>query len=143
MSLFSYRVIVKGGKEENGRITAKTEQKARDAVAKEKSVVSWLSIVEVAPPRPALKLEPRKTKPLSKLGRILYLQSGKCFFCGQLLDEKEASIEHLNPKSKGGTSTEDNEVVCHSSLNATFGNMDLKNKFEFTLRSAGAFKCPK
>lgn len=84
----------------------------------------------------------QKPKGGSKLGKMLYLQAGRCFFCGQPLEEKDASIEHLNPKSKGGKSTDDNEVVCHASLNDTFGNMDLKRKFEFTLRMGGAFRCP-
>ena len=74
---------------------------------------------------------------------MLYLQHGRCFFCGEELHESDASIEHLNPKAKGGTSTEDNEVICHASLNQTFGSMDLKKKFDFVLRQAGAFKCPK
>lgn len=80
---------------------------------------------------------------LSKLKNMLFLQHGKCFFCGEPLPEKDASIEHLYPLSKGGKRSEDNEVVCHKSLNGTFGNMDLKRKFEFTLKAAGAFKCPK
>jgi 5-methylcytosine-specific restriction endonuclease McrA len=86
--------------------------------------------------------EPRKPKPLSKLRKMLYLQSGRCFFCGETLKEEDASIEHLNPKSRGGTSTEDNQVVCHASLNETFGAMALKEKFGFVLRSAGSFRCP-
>lgn len=73
---------------------------------------------------------------------MLYLQHGRCFFCGEVLLENKASIEHLNPKAKGGTNTEDNEVVCHATLNQTFGSMDLKRKFEFILRQEGAFKCP-
>ena len=73
---------------------------------------------------------------------MLYLQSNRCFFCGEPLKEEDASIEHLNPKSRGGTSSEDNEVVCHASLNETFGAMDLKRKFAFVLQSNGSFKCP-
>jgi hypothetical protein len=33
-----------------------------------------------------------------------YQQSDRCFFCGELLKEEDASIEHLHPKSRGGTS---------------------------------------
>lgn len=84
----------------------------------------------------------RQRKALSKLQRMLYLQSGRCFFCGELLSEQEASIEHLNPKSRGGTGSEDNEVVCHRSLNETFGSLGLKEKFAFVLRCGGFFKCP-
>lgn len=54
----------------------------------------------------------------------------------------EANIEHLHPLSLGGKRTDDNEVVCHKTLNETFGNMPLKQKFEFVLKAAGAFNCP-
>lgn len=91
----------------------------------------------------ALPTKTHPSKSLAKLGRLLYLQSSRCFFCGELLTEADASIEHLNPKSRGGTSTEDNEVVCHKSLNQVFGAMGLKDKFAFVLKSAGSFKCPK
>ena len=92
---------------------------------------------------PLISATTQKPKGLSKLQRMLYLQSGLCFFCREPLKEEEASIEHLNPKARGGTSTTDNEVVCHSSLNEAFGCMDLKEKFDFVLKSAGSFKCPK
>ena len=73
---------------------------------------------------------------------MLYLQGGSCFFCGKPLSEADASVEHLNPKSRGGTNSEDNEVVCHKSLNQVFGSMELKRKFEFVLKTRGAFRCP-
>ncbi len=86
--------------------------------------------------------EPKAPKALTKLRKMLYLQGGNCFFCGLPLKEEDANIEHLNPKSLGGTSTEDNEVVCHKTLNHAFGNMDLKRKFEFVLKAKGVFRCP-
>jgi hypothetical protein len=87
-------------------------------------------------------VEQKTSKALTKLRKMLYLQGGNCFFCGMPLPEEHASIEHLHPKSRGGTSTEDNEVVCHKTLNHTFGNMDLKRKFEFVLKTKGGFRCP-
>ena len=86
--------------------------------------------------------EARTSKALTKLRKMLYLQGGNCFFCGMPIKEEDANIEHLNPKSLGGTSTEDNEVVCHKTLNHVFGNMDLKRKFEFVLKAKGVFHCP-
>jgi len=73
---------------------------------------------------------------------MLYLQSYRCFFCGIELREEDASIEHINPLSRGGTRTEDNEVVCHKSLNETFGQLELKRKVEFIVRASGGFRCP-
>jgi hypothetical protein len=142
MSLFRYKVEISGGKEREGLITAKTEADARKRVASEMNVLEWKFLKVEAPPSKAPAPKATKVKPLSKLQKMLYLQSGRCFFCGEKLDEAEASIEHLNPRSKGGSSTEDNEIVCHAALNQTFGNMDLKRKFEFTLRAVGPFKCP-
>jgi hypothetical protein len=34
------------------------------------------------------------------------------------------------------------QVVCHKTLNHAFGDMDLKRKFEFVLKTKGAFRCP-
>lgn len=84
-----------------------------------------------------------KQQSLSKLEKMLYLQQGKCFFCGEKLALEDANIEHLNPISLGGKSTPDNLVVCHKTLNDTFGNLPLKQKFEFVLKAAGSFRCPK
>jgi 5-methylcytosine-specific restriction endonuclease McrA len=97
-----------------------------------------------AKPNPLLPSpsQPKSPKALTKLRKMLYLQSGNCFFCGMTLSEDDASIEHLNPKSRGGPSAEDNEVVCHRTLNHAFGHMDLKRKFELVLKSKGNFRCP-
>ena len=99
---------------------------------------------KVVVPKPAA-LAPApapKSRSLTKLEKMLFLQQGKCFFCGEKLATADANIEHLHPLSLGGTRTEDNEVVCHKSLNDTFGNLPLKQKFEFVLKAAGSFRCP-
>lgn len=85
---------------------------------------------------------PPKASGLKKLDRLLYIQKGKCFFCGEVLKPGDATIEHLHPLSKGGQRIESNEVVCHRSLNEAFGAMDLKSKFAFILESSGSFRCP-
>lgn len=96
-------------------------------------------------PKPATPVPapPPKSQSLSKLEKMHFLQQGKCFFCGETVALADANIEHLHPLSKGGTRSEDNEVVCHKSLNETFGNLPLKQKFEFVLKAAGSFRCPK
>lgn len=98
--------------------------------------------LHILPPVQVTDAKRPQARPLTKLRKMLYLQSGRCFFCGEPLSEDDATIEHLNPRSRGGCNSEDNVVVCHSSLNQTFGAMDLKRKFEFVLKSAGAFSCP-
>jgi len=102
---------------------------------------------KTAAPRPKLATPVQSPAPrsegLKKLERMFYLQHEKCFFCGEKLALAEANIEHLHPLSKGGQRTEDNEVVCHKTLNETFGDLPLKQKFEFVLKAAGSFRCPK
>ncbi len=105
---------------------------------------------EEKPPLPDSKVQQKqpeqsrpKTSGLTKLEKMLYLQGGKCFFCGQLLPAGDASIDHLLPLSQGGQRIESNEVVCHKTVNEAFGPMDLKRKMEFILRSSGRFQCPK
>lgn len=141
MSLFVYTGHLADGKEKTGKVTAKSEKEARVRITTEHKVVDLRS-VEVQDDSARTPKSAPKPKTLSKLQKMLYLQHGRCFFCGEVLPESEASIEHLNPKAKGGTSTEDNEVVCHVSLNQAFGSMDLKRKFEFILRQGRVFKCP-
>lgn len=100
----------------------------------------------VAPkPKPVAPVQApaSQSKSLNKLEKMLYLQQGKCFFCGEKLALAEANIEHLYPVSMGGKNTPDNLVVCHRSLNDTFGDLPLKQKFEFVLKAAGSFRCPK
>lgn len=119
------------------RKQAQKQEKVQPVSQAKPSTLSkgYAPVIVAAPKMP-------KAKGLTKLRKMLYLQSGRCFFCGEPLKEEDASIEHLNPKSRGGANAEDNEVVCHASLNETFGAMDLKRKFEFVLRSAGKFSCP-
>lgn len=92
-----------------------------------------------APP-PALAPKPQS---FSKLEKMFFLQQERCFFCGEKMTLAEANIEHLNPVSLGGNNHPDNLVVCHKTLNETFGNLPLKQKFEFVLKAAGSFRCPK
>jgi 5-methylcytosine-specific restriction endonuclease McrA len=127
--------------------TATQREKIRKARAEKKALQrNGGSTLIPSQPQPNSKSTPlaqtKTSKALNKLRKMLYLQRGSCFFCGMPLKDEDASIEHLNPKSRGGTSTEDNEVVCHKTLNHAFGNMDLKRKFEFMLKAKGAFHCP-
>jgi 5-methylcytosine-specific restriction endonuclease McrA len=125
------------------QVRAETRASQRNGKVPPPTKMETKKPANVAPLATALPAAIQRTKTLSKLTKMLYLQSGRCFFCREPLKEEDASIEHLNPKSRGGTSTEDNEVVCHRSLNETFGSLDLKSKFAFVLWSGGSLKCPK
>ena len=132
------------GKMSECDFTVSQREKIRKARAEKKAALKNGKISFNSPrPQPNKSLpEPPTARALTKLKKILYLQGGACFFCGMPLNEEHASVEHLNPKSRGGASSEDNEVVCHKTLNHALGNMDLKRKFEFVLKSKGAFRCP-
>lgn len=150
MSLFYYIIDLPNQAGKEGRITAKTEKDAKEQLAIKYPEGKNL-ILEEQPPvlKKAVKQAVKKTtkkaaaRGLTKLEKYIYLQHGKCFFCGEKITLMSATIEHLNPVSKGGERTEANEVACCSTVNHTFGDMDLKRKFEFVLKSSAPFKCPK
>ncbi len=169
MSLFRYKVLLADGKEMTSRVTAKTELAAKTSVEKRNQVKQWHWIREEkhsapranaprnpAPAKPAHKsppstkpaampppTKPTAKKPMTKLEKLLYLQSDKCFFCGQALTKDEASIEHLQPRSGGGNNADGNLVVCCKRLNQLFGSISLRRKFEIILEKAGDFQCPR
>lgn len=153
MSLFHYKARLADGTEKTGRITAKDATAARKRVAELNPVQQWHWIKAekdksaVTPKSTPAFPKPfgaaAKPKPLSKLEKLLYLQSGKCFFCGMALQRDDASIEHIQPKSKGGSDANDNTVACCRTLNQAFGDMELKQKLRIILDKAGSFQCPK
>ncbi|MDN2713681.1 HNH endonuclease [Janthinobacterium sp. SUN120] len=77
-----------------------------------------------------------------RLERLMFVQGGNCFFCKSPLPKSDASIEHLFASANGGGNNEENCVACCKSLNAIFGSMSLKNKFQVVLNQKGNFKCP-
>ncbi len=79
---------------------------------------------------------------MKQLDRLLFAQGGKCFFCAEQLDKAEASIEHLQPKSTGGTEDESNLVSCCKTLNFLFGSKTIKEKFAIVVNQPGKFQCP-
>ena len=150
MSLFSYIIDLPSQAGKEGRITAKTEKDAKEQIAakhpegKNLILEAQPSVTKKAAKKTAKKATKKTaSKGLTKLEKYIYLQHGKCFFCDEPISPKNATIEHLFPVSKGGKRTEDNEVACCATVNHTFGDMDLKRKFEFVLKSSTPFKCPK
>lgn len=77
-----------------------------------------------------------------RLERLMFVQGGTCFFCKSHLPKSDASIEHLFASANGGGNNEENCVACCKSLNAIFGSMSLKDKFQVVLNQKGNFKCP-
>lgn len=80
--------------------------------------------------------------PTKSIDRLLFVQGGQCFFCNRVLDKADASVEHLLAASRGGANADDNCVACCKSINALFGSMSLKEKFQVLLNQRGRFECP-
>jgi hypothetical protein len=58
------------------------------------------------------------------------------------LPKSDASIEQLFACAHTGGNNDENCVACCKSLNAIFGSMSLKDKFQVVLNQKGNFKCP-
>lgn len=165
MSHFLYKITLADGKSKSGQVTGKDEGMARERLrtlyafvrldslrpkpavpAPAKAPASKPAvppIAKVSPPvKPARAHMQAAPKSFTKLEKLLYLQSNKCFFCGRVLNKAEASIEHLQPKSGGGNNAEGNLVACCVTLNRTFGSISLKEKVRIILDKAGDFTCP-
>jgi len=80
--------------------------------------------------------------PTTPLQRMMFLQGQLCFFCNRAIPKDEASLEHLVPASKDGSSRPDNLVACCKTLNSIFGDMSLKEKLQAILNQNGKFVCP-
>src|SRR5258706_12676127 len=76
------------------------------------------------------------------LERLLFLQGGLCFFCGEPLPKADASVEHLQALASGGTKHDDNCGACFKAVNRVLGSKPLKAKIQGVLYHKGAFRCP-
>lgn len=51
-----------------------------------------------------------------------------CFFCGEVMDQADTTIEHLVAKARGGPDHTDNMVLAHEKCNQAIGAMPLIDK---------------
>jgi len=65
---------------------------------------------------------------MKKMSSLLFNQGGKCFYCDAVLNIDEATIEHIVPKSKGGSDDLTNLVVCCKYANHAFRDYSPKHK---------------
>lgn len=79
---------------------------------------------------------------MSAVDRLLFLQGGKCFYCGRMLNRQEATVDHVLPQSMGGKSDPGNIVACCRTINQYFGAMSPKEKIATILAWAGRLQCP-
>ena len=76
----------------------------------------------------------RKAKK-SKLAAVRQRDGDDCWFCGNAMrfggipnTRKYATLEHLQPLSKGGTSAMENLALCHKSCNGHLKDFDRTHK---------------
>lgn len=85
----------------------------------------------------------KQTKRLKAIDKLLFEQGGKCFYCQDTLDRSRASVDHIVPKSLGGSNRTGNLVACCKSINTYFGNMDVREKMQIFINHGGRIPCPR
>ncbi len=79
---------------------------------------------------------------MANVAKLLMLQGGKCFYCGNKLALDEATVDHVIPKALGGDNSEANTVACCHSINQAFGNATPKEKLAALINAGGRIECP-
>lgn len=57
-----------------------------------------------------------------KRGYLYQLQGGRCYYCGEMLEYEHCTIDHVIPRSLGGTRELGNIVVACVSCNQAKGD---------------------
>lgn len=72
---------------------------------------------------------------MNKRTRLYDKTDGRCAYCGCKLNELNYSVDHLQPKSKGGTNEEENLFLCCKSCNSRKKNRTLEElRFYLSLK---------
>lgn len=79
---------------------------------------------------------------MANISKLLMLQGGKCFYCGNKLALEDATIDHVLAKALGGDNSEANTVACCHSINHAFGNATPKEKLTAIINAGGRIDCP-
>ena len=79
---------------------------------------------------------------MANVAKLLMIQGGKCFYCGNKLSLEEATVDHVIPKALGGDNSEANTVACCHSINQAFGNATPKEKLTAIINAGGRIECP-
>lgn len=78
---------------------------------------------------------------MANVAKLLTIQGGKCFYCGEKISIDDATIDHVIPKAMGGDNTEGNAVACCHSINHAFGHATPKEKLTALINSGGKIDC--
>jgi 5-methylcytosine-specific restriction endonuclease McrA len=75
---------------------------------------------------------PHQTRALSRKN-ILLRDRNTCQYCGEVMNSAELTLDHVQPRSRGGLSTWENLVACCHSCNRRKGNHLLSELTEMKL----------
>src|SRR5881394_421489 len=81
---------------------------------------------------------PHQTRALSRKN-ILLRDRNTCQYCGEVLSASELTLDHVVPRSRGGTSSWENLVACCHSCNRRKGNTLLHETDMKLLREPRSF----
>ena len=65
--------------------------------------------------------------------RLFKKQNGKCHYCNKQLSHTKSTIDHIIPRSKGGTDTIDNFVVACYECNCDKSDLNREEYAEYKL----------
>ena len=69
------------------------------------------------------KIEKVERKPnYTKILKWLFRRGNKCFHCGEVVERKDGSVEHIIPLSRGGLNNRNNYALAHQKCNLKKGN---------------------
>jgi len=82
-------------------------------------------------------------KKWEELKNLLRLQNNKCYISGRhLIIGKNASIDHINPRSRGGKDSIENVAWCDTEINLVKNKLSLKEFYELCKEVALNQKIP-
>ena len=74
---------------------------------------------------PSSKFYSARQKPKFCRSDLFLRDNGTCQYCEKKLSKESATIDHIVPRSKGGSTTWENCVICCSDCNTKKGNKSL------------------
>lgn len=79
---------------------------------------------------------------MSNLQVLSFQQANKCFLCKRKVEKENQSVEHIQPKSRGGKSDDGNTIMVCKKVNNFLGNKTVKEKITIIMSHGEHFRCP-
>lgn len=79
---------------------------------------------------------------MPNIKQLAFQQGNKCFLCNKPVRKERQSVEHLVPRSQGGTSDDSNTAMICKRVNQMLGDKTIKEKIIIIMRHGNDFRCP-